>query len=369
MKRKRNNIIILLSLFITFTLCDIIHADVTVERFTRTIGLGGVGANESTSITKIRGLKKREKINMKFTGSLGEFVTKMGGPMEMDSIIDINKDTVWTMDHKKKTYTVNKISTEMEKMKWQQAPEEEKKQKEKKPKIKIIKNEFSVKETGEKKTINGFNCKKYLLIWLVETENLETKEHAKNTMTSELWNTELTKELQALQKEELEFNQAYLKKLGVEISPQDEQRFGLGMMSGFLGTDEKAMEENMKKLTKELSKIKGYTIASNIKWEHDSGSMRKEREESAKNEKVEEPEEEESEYVDVSQGIGGFLAGVAKKTAEKKLKEEKKKREAEKENKGKENVVFQLYSEIKKVSVSKINESEFVVPSDYKLVK
>ncbi len=37
--------------------------------------------------------------------------------------------------------------------------------------------------------------------------------------------------------------------------------------------------------------------------------------------------------------------------------------------KGKETVVFESYSEIRKVTVSKINESEFVVPSDYKLVK
>lgn len=368
MKIKKNNIFIEMVLLISFAMCDILYADVSVERFTQSGGFGAVGANESTSITRISGLKKREKMNMKFTGSLGKFVTKMGGPMETDSITDINKDAVWRMDHKKKTYTENKISIEMEKMKGQPATQEE--EKEKKQKVKIIRNEFSVKETGEKKTINGFNCKKYLLTWLVETEDIETKERAKNIMTSELWNTKLTKELNTLQKEEMEFNQAYLKKLGIDMSPQDAQKFGLGMMSGFLGTDEKATEENMKKLTKELSKIKGYTIATNIKWEHESDSMKKQREEAAKKEEVEEPEEE-SEDVDVSQGIGGFLGSVTKKAAEKKVKEEKKKKEAEKKekNKGKENVVFESYTEIKKVSVSKINESEFTVPAGYKLVK
>ncbi len=372
MKRRINNIIILLPLIILFAPCDIIHADVTVERFTRSSGAGGIGATESTSITQISGLKKREKLNIKLVGSLGNFVPKMGGPMERDSIIDINKGVIWTLDHKKKTYREDKISIEIEKMKGvPETTEGEKTQKEKKPKVKIIRNELSVKETGEKKKINGFNCKKYLLVWLVETEDLETKEHAKNTMSGEFWNTELTKELQALQKEETEFNQAYLKKLGIEMSTQEAQKFGLGMMSGFLGTDEKTTEENINKLTKELSKIKGYTIASNIKWEHESDSMKKEREESAKKEEVEEPEEEESKNVDVSQGIGGFFGGIAKKAAEKKLKEEKKKKEAEKKekNKGKENVVFESYSEIRKVTVSKINESEFVVPSDYKLVK
>jgi hypothetical protein len=371
MKTIKHNILISLTLLVSFILCDIVNADVTLERFTQSSGFGGVGANEATSITQISGLKKREKMNMKLTGSLGKFVTKMGGPMETDSITDIDKDVVWTLDHKKKTYTENKISLEMEKMKGQPATKEEEEEKEEKPKVKIIRNEFSVKETGEKKTINGFNCKKYLLIWLVETEDIETKEHAKNTMTSELWNTELTKELNALQKEEMEFNQAYLKKLGIEMSPEEAQKFGLGMMSGFLGTDEKATEENMKKLTKELSKVRGYTIASNIKWEHESDSMKKQKEESAKKEKMEEPEEEESEDVDVSQGIGGFLGGVAKKAATKKIKEEKKKKEAEEKekNKGKENVVFESYTEIKKISTSKIPQSEFSVPAGYKLVK
>lgn len=365
MQSKKNNIFIVMVLLISFAMCSLIYADVTVERFTQSSGFGGVGANEATSITKISGLKKREKINMKLTGSLGKFVTKMGGPMETDTIIDINKDAAWTMDHKKKTYTENKISIEMEKIKNQPSTHEEAKRE--KPKVKIIRNEFSVKETGEKKIINGFNCKKYLLTWLVETEDLETKEHAKNIMTSELWNTELTKELNALQKEEMEFNQAYLKKLGIEMSPQEAQKFGLGMMSGFLGADEKATEENMKKLTKELSKIKGYTIATNIKWEHESDSMKKQREEPAKEEEVEE-QEEESEDVNISQGIGGLLGGVAKKAAEKKVKEEKKKKGAEK-NKGKENVVFESYTEIKKISTSKIQESEFTVPAGYKLVK
>jgi len=141
------------------------------------------------------------------------------------------------------------------------------------------------------------------------------------------------------------------------------------MMSGFLGTDEKATEENMKKISKEVSKIKGYNIATYIKWEHESDSIKKQREEAEKTEARE--EEEEDEDVDVSQGVGGFLSGVAKKAANKKLKEEKKKREAEKKekNKGQENVVFESYTEIKKVSTSKIDESEFTVPAGYKLVK
>lgn len=363
MKIKKINILRWLGLLVIFAMCDMLYADVTVERYTKSSGFGGVGANEANSITQISGLKKHEKINMKLTGSLGKFVTKMSGSMETDTIIDINKDAVWTIDHEKKTYTENKISIEMEKMKEGLAIQEDKK-----PKVKITRNVLSVKETGEKKKINGFNCKKYLLTWLVETEDLETKEHAKNTMTSELWNTDLTNELSRLQKEENEFNQAYMKKLGIDISPQDVQKFGLGIMSGFLGTDEKATEENMKKLTKELAKIKGYTIASNIKWEHVSDSMKKQREESAKKEEVEELEEE-NEDVDLPQGVGGFLSEVAKKRAETKIKEEKKETEKKEKNKGKENVVFESYTEIKRISISKINESEFKVPSGYKLVK
>lgn len=355
-------ITIFVPVFVFNFMNTLLFADVTLEKFTKISGFAGAGENESTIVSKISGLKKREKVNIKFTGSMGKLISKFGGPMETDSITDINRDVIWILDHTKKTFIEKKISFEKEKIM---------KHEENKPEVKIIRNEFSVKDTGEKKIINGYNCKKYILNWLVETEDLETKERAKSIMTGELWNTDFTKELKILQKEETEFNQAYLKKAGLEMSPQEAQRFGLEMVAGFMGTDAKVTDEQMKKLTEELSRIKGYTIASYIKWKYESESMKKQRMEAEKKEEIEESEEEESDDIDVSHGVSGFLGGMAKKVVKEKAKEEKKKKEAEEKVKQseKENVVFESYSEIKKISTSRIDASEFSVPAGYKLVK
>jgi len=91
----------------------------------------------------------------------------------------------------------------------------------------VIRSEISVKETGEKKTVNGFECSRYIVTWLVETENIETKERSKTTMTNDLWNTPETKEIRTLQKEEMEYSKAYMKKLGLEMSPEDSRKLGM----------------------------------------------------------------------------------------------------------------------------------------------
>jgi len=38
----------------------------------------------------------------------------------------------------------------------------------------VVRNEITVKETGEKKTIGEYPCARYVITWVVETENIET---------------------------------------------------------------------------------------------------------------------------------------------------------------------------------------------------
>lgn len=349
--------------FLTLLMTHSVYGDVTVERFFKTGGFGGIGASESSQVAKISGIKKREKGATKMTGSFGKLVTKMAGEMESDSITDINRDAIWSLDHKNKSYTEQKISaTEALIPKEDKSQKVEKPEKKEEPKVRVIRNEFSVKATGEKKTINGYDCTKYALTWLVETEDLETKERAKNIMTTELWNTPETKEIKQLQDEENAFNLAYLKKLGLERSAEEMQKFGLAMMGGMLGGDEKTMEKNAKELKGKLSEIKGYPIATSVKWEHQSDPMKKKEAEEA------EVEEEPSEDTDESEGgIGGFMSGLAKKAMKDKMKEKEKAKEAEK--KEKENVVFDSYTEIRKITSSNISQTEFEIPAGYKPVK
>jgi len=331
------------------------ECDATVERFNKSGGIGGIGASESAVVEKLSRLKKHETSSVKLTGSVGGFFSKIAGDMGSDVITDIDKDVVRTLDHKKKTYTERPITLPKEK---EQSPGRAEKDKEaggEKPKVRVVRNEISVKDTGEKKTINGFDCNRYVVTWLIETENIETGERSKTTMTNDLWNTPETKEIRALQKEELEFAKAFMKKLGLSVSPEDARKFGMTAVAGMFGDDEQAVKKKLKELQEKMAKIKGYPIVTALKWEVESP-------EATRKAGVEKTEKE-SEGVDLTGGIGGLLGGLAKKAAKKKAAESAK--ESAKDGQ----VLFDFYSEIKKIDVSPIPSSDFEVPSGYKRIK
>lgn len=327
-------------------------SDVTVERFNKSGGIKGVGASESAVVEKLSGLKKHEKSSVKMTGAVGGFFGKLAGDMGTDVITDISRDAIWTLDHKKKVYTESRIILPKGKEEPSGRPDEGK---EEKPKVRVIRNEIFVKETGEKKTINGYDCTRYVVTWLVETENIETRERSKTTMTNDLWNTPETKEIRALQKEELEFAVAYIKKMGLSMSHDDAGKFGLSAVAGLFGEDEQAVQKKLKELQEKMAKIKGYPIVTALKWEVEAPK--------ASRQDVGNEAETKSEDADLSGGIGGLLGGLARKAIKKKASESGK----DSERPG--NVLFDFYSEIKRIDVSSIPSPEFEVPAGYRLVK
>ena len=330
-------------------------SDVTVERFNKSGGIQGIGASESTVVEKISSLRRHETSSVKLTGSVGGFLGKIAGDMGSDVITDIEKDVVRTVDHKKKTYTEHPITLPKEKEDPSASSEKGKETREEKPKVRVVRSEISVKDTGENKSISGFDCNRYVVTWIIETENIETKERSKTTMTNDLWNTPETKEIRTLQKEELEFAQAYMKKLGLAVSPEDARKFGMNAVAGMFGDDEQAVRTKLQELQEKMAKIKGYPIVTALKWEIEVPEAARQ----AGREKA----EAKPETVDLSGGIGGLLGGLAKMAAKKKGAESTK--EGEKDLK----VLFDFYSEVRKIDVSSIAASDFEPPSGYKLVK
>lgn len=325
------------------------RADVTVERFIKSGGFGGVGASEGTSTDRISGLKKRSASTMQMTGKIGGLLGKFGGDMGTDEIILVEEDRVVTMNHKKKTYTERTITLPQgeEDTDYQAGTGTEDSsgyEEEEKRNVRVVRNEVTVTQTGEKKPIGAFECERYMVTWIVETEDLDTKERATSTMITDLWNTPETKQTRALQEEENAFNQAYLEKVGIDIPPQKMKRFGLMAVAGMLGADHDEMEEKMKELEKKFSTIEGFSIASSVTWKTSSTAQQ-------------EQQGEEAEEIDMSEGFGGLLSGFAKKVA--------KKSAEKKEDSGEGTVIFSSYTEIRQIDTSTVPNTEFLVPEGY----
>jgi len=325
------------------------RADVTVERMAKSAGFAGFGAGETTMLEKYSGLRKRSVTSMKMTGFLGKMAGDMGG----DEITDIDQDAVWRLDHKKKTYTESKITPPPE-------PKQEEKpgraEKAEKPKTRVVRNEVTVKELGDTKKIGVYDCAHYQVVWVVETEDLETKERTESTMTSDLWTTPETAEIRALTKEEREFTKAWLKKIGWDMSDEDTRKMGLAMVGSMIGGDEESFKKGAKEVAAKMEKIKGFPVGTGVKWQLKGGATAAAKKGGG---------ESGGGMPDIAKGLGGLMSAFGKKGA-------KGGGEAGAEaggGSGGANTVFDTYTEIRKIDTASLPGADFAPPAGYKKVQ
>lgn len=239
-------------------------ADVTKESFTRSSGFNGNGAYEGTTVTRIQGHKQSETSNIKFTGA---FLSKMTGAGESTSITRVDKGVVWMLDPKRKSYTEHPLAgfdpgDEGEDYDDDMTSGDE----EEAPRANVTRNEFSVRKTGASKIINGFACEEYLMTWLMELQDRETREKTLNTMETRLWTTPETAAIKKLTAEENAFSKALLKKMGMPFSPDEMNRFGIGAFALMGGAPESELMKGFTSFKKEMGKVKGYPIRTEVSW-------------------------------------------------------------------------------------------------------
>jgi len=315
------------------------YADVTVERVVKSAGIMGIGASETDQKEFIQKSKKRIDSSNKFTGS---FLSKFVGQKDMSEVINLDKNVTWQIDHASKSYNELPIVNMTKSLEDDRAGNPNDTASENgdeldKENYKIVKNEIKLVDTGEKKNINGYPCKHYVLTWLVIAENLETKERQKNVMTGNFWSTPEDKNIKALKSEEKTFNQLYLRKLGIDMDPEQMGRLGLNALGSL-------MTGASKDLKKEMAKMKGYPIVSSVKWETSQ-------------------EQRTAEHTDQSGSEGKNFAGSFSGIFGDKLKSMMGKEESEK---GELKTVFDSHSEIVSINVASIPNSVFEIPNGYK---
>ena len=316
----------------------------------KSAGFAGLGAGDTATVEKISGLRKRDVSTMKMTGFLGKMAGDLGG----DEITDIAKDAVWRLDHKKKTYTEERITPPPQP---EEEPGQDRPRKDEKPRVRVVRNEITVKEAGDRRTIGAYDCAHYVVTWVVETEDLETKERSESTMISDLWTTPETDEIRALQKEELEFTKAWLKKIGWDLSMQETQKMGLAMVGSLIGGDEESFKKGAKEVAEKMAKIKGYPIGTGVKW------MIKSPGGAAAAKKGGDGGGSEGGMPDLSKGLGGLMSAFGKKPAKGGGES------AGGGDAGGAKTVFDTYTEIRKISTASLPGSDFAPPAGYKKVE
>jgi len=326
-----------ISLFLVNTLA---WGDATIESIMKTDGFKGMGASEGTVIKRYQGDRMSASTISKFTGAI---LSKIAGGGESITITRLDKGVYWNLDPKNKTYTEKAIEPfKMGEPKEQAAKE--------KHKTRVTKSEVTVKKTGASETINGFPCEEYLLTWLLEMEDLETKAKTRSTMTTNLWTTPETTAIRNVQAEELQFNKAYAHKLGIDLSQEETKRLGIEALGAMSGASGEEMGKGVKRLQEEMSKVKGYPIRSVVNWTMEGDKA-------AAGAKEEAPSS--GSISDIQKSVGGFLGGLAGKVTQKMGGEKPS------STGGKEGAFFSSMTEVKAIHVNSISSDVFEIPAEY----
>ncbi len=326
-------------------------ADATVESFIRFGGFGGNGAYEGTTVTRIQGDKQVETSSIKFTGAV---LSWAAGKSETTTITRIDKGVVWTLDTKKKTYVESPLAgfdpDELEG--GQDMSTGEELDDGEQPRVKMTRSEFQVQKTGAKQNINGFACEEYLMTWLVELQDLDTKEKTTNTMKTSLWTTPETSVIKKLQADQKAFSKAYMKKLGIDISPDEMQRFGMGAFAMASGASDEELAKGFEKFKKEMTKVKGYPIRTMVDWSTEGGGP-------AAPEAGEKPEDSGGFSIPTSKDdLLGGLGSMVSKAVSKKVTNSTKPDADE--------PFFSSTTEVKAISTDTVSAGVFDIPSGYK---
>ena len=182
-------------------------------------------------------VKTEEKTLLKFSGMLGRVVGLFGGKAAKDGIvstvavsgqrkarlndtngqiIDLAEEKVYDLDIKRKTYTVTTFDEVRRRLKEAQAkaqeqaqkvdPEEKKKAEEAAQEVDV---DFDVKDTGQRKSVNGFEARQVIAIVTVREKGKTLEDSGGLVLTSDMW---LTPTIQTLS-EISEFDRRYWEKI------------------------------------------------------------------------------------------------------------------------------------------------------------
>ena len=226
------------------------------------------GMIESDSTEWITPQMKRDDSVTRMKGGLLVVVGKMaGGNGAGVTITRLDKDLMWQLDPKKKTYQESSLSAYREvrdkQIETSRLP---------KKAVRLVDSDFKVTSTGQERTLNGWPCKQYLTDGYLEFEEIESKARSRWTFHNEQWNTEATPLLKAFQDTELAFHRNYIAKLGLTADDAAGRSQEItGALGRLLGISPAQLAQAAAKMARETEKISGVSVADAFRWDLGAG--------------------------------------------------------------------------------------------------
>jgi hypothetical protein len=270
-----------------------------------------------------------QKSRVEFAGMLGRMFNMFGGKSAREGvtatvavkgdrkatmneatgqIIDLGEEKIYDLDLKKKSYKVTTFAELRQRMEEARKKAEEDARKEagkdkpaaSNPNEKQMEVDFDVKNTGAKKTINGFDTHETIVTITVREKGKTVEQSGGMVMTSDLW---LAPKIAAM-KEIADFDVRYAQKLyGTMVAGVSADQMAAAMALYPM------MKQALGKMTAEGGKIDGTAIQTTTTMD-----AVKSAEQIAEEAKANDNDGKAA----ASGGVGGLLGGFAKKMAQKK---------------------------------------------------
>jgi hypothetical protein len=338
-------------------------------------GIKGFFPFESTDRHFVRANLRRDDSTFKGTGTFsGYLIGKHSGT----EITRLDRKLKWSLNTDKEEYTECPLTGCIKPSK-QHQPE---RQNEAKPPeaqhesgctMHIANTSFTVKSTGQKKSINGFDTDEYKVAWIV---NLADKEARKTTSTLDIdvWTTPMTASMRDALGVEESFSRAYSGTVTETAKKQILPAEAAKLISAYLASTLKPGDLNaFLDAGKQLEKIKGYPISTHLAWNMDGNACAPKDSGNTENKPstsggtgstvsnvAENVAQSKHDSSSTSSSVGSLVSGLAGIFAQKKSEEMAK--EAEKEP------MLSFTFEVKTLRIEPQHDSEFTVPKNYRLV-
>jgi hypothetical protein len=312
-------------------------------------------------------VKTEEKNQFKMEGMMGRMMGLFGGKAAKEGtintvaikgnrkmttneytgeIIDLSEQKIYNLDLKKKTYEVMTFEEMLRRMRESQekaakaAKDNTNAKEEKAPSEKQMEFDFSLKESGQKRTINGYNCREVVMTITGHEKGKTLEEAGGMVITSHIW---IGPSIAAV-KEVADFDQRYAKALGQAFNLGDSAEQMTMAMAMYPG-----MKDMIGKMQVESVNMEGAQILTETTME----SVRNPAQASQQEQKQ---ESEPSGSITSVRGLGGMLGrGLGRK------------KEADGDTKKPTNrsTIFTQNHELLKVSTG-VSDADVAIPAGFK---
>ena len=311
-------------------------------------------------------VKTEEKSLVKFEGMMGRMMGMFAGRAAKEgilstnavkgnrkmtindtsgTIVDLDEQKIYELDIKKKTYeavTFEEMRRRIEEAREKASKAVKEEPKQEQPPDRQMEVEFSLKESGQSKEINGFNCREVVMTITSHEKGKTLEQSGGIAMTSHIW---LAPAIPAF-REIAEFDKRYWEALHGPIGFGDMQQ--MAMMVAFYP----GMKEMMSKMQAENVNMDGTAILTEMVTE----AVRGTEQAASSDQKHDTGKESDTGGITSIRGIGGMLG---KKMAR------KKESEPSADKPSNRSTVFTSTHELVKVSTS-VSASDLVIPAGFK---